>query len=100
MKQINRIHRYPCCGERAYRFELLDNNTGCKFREHTPKASEPRDAAVFSILDEFRKAIDTEPPELIFPERLTRLVARGKVIAIERDLTLNLIVAIVKIATI
>lgn len=70
--------RHPCCGERAYRFELLDNCSGCQFREHVPRTILARDAAVFGILENFRKVIDTEPPELIFPERLTRLVARGK----------------------
>ncbi|XP_027842141.1 SANT and BTB domain regulator of class switch recombination-like isoform X2 [Aphis gossypii] len=30
------IGRYPCCGERAFRFELVKNPFGCKFRMHIP----------------------------------------------------------------
>ncbi|KAL4135975.1 hypothetical protein QTP88_007549 [Uroleucon formosanum] len=30
------IGRYPCCGERAFRFELVKNPLGCKFRMHVP----------------------------------------------------------------
>lgn len=71
------IGRYPCCGERAYRFQLLDNQAGCKFREHTPSTDEVRDAAVVNMLELYRHLVEEEPPELIFPERLTRLVARG-----------------------
>lgn len=71
------IGRYPCCGDRAYRFQLLDNQAGCKFREHTPCANEVRDAAVVNMLEMYRHLVEEEPPELMFPERLTRLVARG-----------------------
>lgn len=28
------IGRYPCCGERAYRFQLLEDFSGCQFRQH------------------------------------------------------------------
>lgn len=72
------VGRYPCCGERAYRFQILKNYSGCQFREHVPRTDKARDAAVVAILNSFRDVIDSEPPELIFPERLTRLVARGK----------------------
>lgn len=72
------IGRYSCCGDRAYRFQLLDNQAGCKFREHTPCVSEVRDAAVVNMLEMYRHLIEEEPPELMFPERLTRLIARGK----------------------
>lgn len=30
------------------------------------------------MLETFRHLIEEEPPQLLFPERLTRLVARGK----------------------
>ncbi|GLV36803.1 uncharacterized protein CBL_02362 [Carabus blaptoides fortunei] len=70
------VGRYPCCGERAYRFQILKNYSGCQFREHVPQTDKARDAAVTAILNTFRDVVATEPPELIFPERLTRLVAR------------------------
>lgn len=28
------IGRFPCCGERAYRFQLLEDFSGCQFRQH------------------------------------------------------------------
>lgn len=37
-----------------------------------------RDSAVFTMLEAYRHIIEEEPPQLLFPERLTRLVARGK----------------------
>ncbi|XP_064214655.1 SANT and BTB domain regulator of class switch recombination [Tribolium castaneum] len=70
------VGRYPCCGERAYRFQLLQDYSGCQFREHTISAKDVRDSAVLSLLENFRGLIEEEPPQLMFPERLTRLVAR------------------------
>lgn len=57
---------------------MLDNHSGCKFREHTPNGIDVRDAAVLSMLETYRHLVEEEPPQLMFPERLTRLVARGK----------------------
>ncbi|KAG6443089.1 hypothetical protein O3G_MSEX002666 [Manduca sexta] len=68
--------RYPCCGERAYRFETITRNTGCQFREHVPDERLATDAAVMEIYNQFRDIIAMRPPQLMFPERLTRLVGR------------------------
>lgn len=70
------VGRYPCCGDRAYRFHLLANFRGCKFREHRACATTARDAAVLQLLLDNRALVVEEPPELMFPERLTRLVAK------------------------
>ncbi|XP_018562047.1 uncharacterized protein KIAA1841 homolog [Anoplophora glabripennis] len=70
------IGRYPCCGERAYRFQLLENFSGCQFRQHVVCTQDVRDSAVFTMLEAYRHIIEEEPPQLLFPERLTRLVAR------------------------
>ncbi|XP_026740716.1 uncharacterized protein LOC113503100 isoform X2 [Trichoplusia ni] len=69
--------RYPCCGERAYKFETLTRNTGCQFREHVPDERLATDASVMEIYNQFREIIAMRPPQLMFPERLTRLVGRG-----------------------
>lgn len=74
------IGRYPCCGERAYKFQLLDNCSGCQFRQHFVTTESVRDSAVYGMLEAYRHLIEEEPPQLLFPERLTRLVARGKTI--------------------
>ncbi|ENN71453.1 hypothetical protein YQE_11871, partial [Dendroctonus ponderosae] len=71
------IGRYPCCGERAYRFQLLENYSACQFRQHAVSVEDVRQSAIFSMLETYRHLIEEEPPELLFPERLTRLVARG-----------------------
>uniref|UniRef100_A0A6P7FTN9 Uncharacterized protein KIAA1841 isoform X1 n=1 Tax=Diabrotica virgifera virgifera TaxID=50390 RepID=A0A6P7FTN9_DIAVI len=70
------IGRFPCCGERAYRFQLLENFNGCHFRQHTVLAEDVKDASIFSMLESYRHLIEEEPPQLLFPEKLTRLVAR------------------------
>ncbi|RZC32253.1 hypothetical protein BDFB_000698, partial [Asbolus verrucosus] len=70
------VGRYPCCGERAYRFQLLQDYSGCQFREHTVCTKDVRDSAILALLENYRQLIEEEPPQLMFPERLTRLVAR------------------------
>ncbi|KAG5897817.1 hypothetical protein JTB14_011817 [Gonioctena quinquepunctata] len=70
------IGRFPCCGERAYRFQLLENFSGCQFRQHTVCTQDVRDSAILTMLESYRHLIEEEPPQLLFPERLTRLVAR------------------------
>nr|CAH7742788.1 unnamed protein product [Callosobruchus chinensis] len=35
-----------------------------------------RESAIYSMLESYRNLIEEEPPQLLFPERLTRLVAR------------------------
>nr|XP_021182427.2 SANT and BTB domain regulator of class switch recombination [Helicoverpa armigera] len=68
--------RYPCCGERAYRFETVTRNTGCQFREHVPDERLAMDSSVMELYNQFRDIIAMRPPQLMFPERLTRLVGR------------------------
>ncbi|GJQ76937.1 hypothetical protein Trydic_g15134 [Trypoxylus dichotomus] len=74
------VGRYPCCGERAYRFQVLDDFSGCKFRDHEVCTKEARDASIFAMLETYRGLIAQTPPELMFPERLTRLVAKGNIL--------------------
>ncbi|CAH1981639.1 unnamed protein product [Acanthoscelides obtectus] len=71
------VGRYPCCGERAYRFKVLDEGGGCQFRQHMVCSMDIRETAIYSMLESYRHLIEEEPPQLLFPERLTRLVARG-----------------------
>lgn len=70
------IGRYPCCGDRAYRFQPIDDRSGCQFREHTTCTKSVKDASVLAMLESYTGLVAEEPPQLIFPERLTRLVAR------------------------
>ncbi|XP_050353741.1 SANT and BTB domain regulator of class switch recombination [Nymphalis io] len=68
--------RHACCGERAYRFETIPRNTGCQFREHVPDERLASDGAVMELYNNFRDIIAMRPPQLMFPERLTKLVPR------------------------
>ncbi|CAH0549026.1 unnamed protein product [Brassicogethes aeneus] len=70
------VGRYPCCGERAYRFDLLPNFSGCQFHQHIPDTKDVRDSAIRTMLDDFRHLIEEEPPRLLFPEKLTRLAPK------------------------
>ncbi|XP_078039448.1 SANT and BTB domain regulator of class switch recombination isoform X3 [Augochlora pura] len=68
--------RYPCCSQRAYRFEVLSNREGCRYREHIPNLQTQRDISILNIFSIYREVIAMEPPQLFFPEKITRLVAR------------------------
>ncbi|XP_076661028.1 uncharacterized protein LOC143364685 isoform X5 [Halictus rubicundus] len=68
--------RYPCCSQRAYRFEVLPNREGCRYREHIPDLQTQRDINILNIFSIYREVIAMEPPQLFFPEKITRLVAR------------------------
>ncbi|GBP35704.1 hypothetical protein EVAR_82638_1 [Eumeta japonica] len=49
---------------------------GCQFREHVPDERLATDAAVVGVFTQFRDIVAMKPPQLVFPERVTRLVAR------------------------
>ncbi|XP_076282473.1 uncharacterized protein LOC143209979 isoform X3 [Lasioglossum baleicum] len=70
------LGRYPCCSQRAYRFEVLPNREGCRYREHIPDLQTQRDISILNIFSIYREVIAMEPPQLFFPEKITRLVAR------------------------
>ncbi|XP_076181351.1 uncharacterized protein LOC143153741 isoform X2 [Ptiloglossa arizonensis] len=69
------LGRYPCCSQRAYRFEVLSNHEGCKYKEHIPDIRTQKDISILNIFTTHREIISMEPPQLFFPERITRLVA-------------------------
>ncbi|XP_008560289.1 SANT and BTB domain regulator of class switch recombination [Microplitis demolitor] len=70
------LGRYPCCSQRAYRFEALPNREGCRFKEHIPTVSVDNDGHVLNIFTLYRDILTLDPPQLFFPEKITRLVTR------------------------
>ncbi|CAL7945159.1 unnamed protein product [Xylocopa violacea] len=70
------LGRYPCCSQRAYKFEVLTNHEGCRYREHIPDIRTQKDVTVLNIFTINKEVIAMEPPQLFFPEKITRLVAR------------------------
>ncbi|CAK9833093.1 SANT and BTB domain regulator of class switch recombination [Anthophora retusa] len=67
--------RYPCCSQRAYKFEVLSNYEGCRYREHVPDIRTQKDISILNIFTIHREIIAMDPPQLFFPEKITRLVA-------------------------
>ncbi|XP_012224607.1 SANT and BTB domain regulator of class switch recombination isoform X2 [Linepithema humile] len=70
------LGRYPCCSQRAYRFEALSNQGGCRYKEHMPDIKSEKELHILNILTAHREVITIEPPQLFFPEKITRLVTR------------------------
>ncbi|XP_012239197.1 uncharacterized protein KIAA1841 isoform X2 [Bombus impatiens] len=70
------LGRYPCCSQRAYKFGVLPNHEGCRYREHIPDIKTQTDISVLNIFTVHREVIVMKPPQLFFPEKITRLVAR------------------------
>ncbi|XP_012270182.1 uncharacterized protein KIAA1841 [Orussus abietinus] len=70
------LGRYPCCSQRAYKFEALPNREGCRFKEHVSVISTDKESGILNIFALHREIISLDTPQLFFPERITRLVAR------------------------
>ncbi|XP_049842764.1 SANT and BTB domain regulator of class switch recombination [Schistocerca gregaria] len=69
------VGRYPCCGERAYRFEVLPHQSGCQFKNHTLELESICDSAVHNVFLAHMEQIAVEPPQLMFPERITYFIS-------------------------
>ncbi|XP_050458907.1 SANT and BTB domain regulator of class switch recombination isoform X2 [Cataglyphis hispanica] len=70
------LGRYPCCSQRAYRFEVLSSQGGCRYKEHVPNIKSEKELNILNILTANKEIITIEPPQLFFPEKITRLVTR------------------------
>ncbi|CAH0389075.1 unnamed protein product [Bemisia tabaci] len=68
------IGRYPCCGEKAYRFEPLKNPICCQYKAHTPSIETDQEKRIYKILEGYKNVILVDPPQVAFPEKLIRLV--------------------------
>ncbi|XP_043486165.1 uncharacterized protein KIAA1841 [Polistes fuscatus] len=68
------LGRYPCCSQRAYRFEVLPNQYGCKYKEHVPNIKTENDMNILNIFLTYKDIISIEPPQLFYPEKMVRLV--------------------------
>ncbi|XP_011500121.1 PREDICTED: uncharacterized protein KIAA1841 homolog [Ceratosolen solmsi marchali] len=68
------LGRYPCCSQRAYKFQIITNKNGCKFREHVPEIISEKDENIINIFLAYREIISIAVPQLFFPEKITRLL--------------------------
>ncbi|KAK6641538.1 hypothetical protein RUM44_013250 [Polyplax serrata] len=60
----NPIGRYSCCGETAYRFEVIKKSSGCQYREHIIHTKSANDKEILRLWGLFKSIIDCEPPPL------------------------------------
>ncbi|XP_054085583.1 SANT and BTB domain regulator of class switch recombination isoform X2 [Zeugodacus cucurbitae] len=44
------VGRYPCCGQKAFRFETFPEANGCHFREHSVLAETDRERQILQII--------------------------------------------------
>lgn len=100
------LGRYPCCSQRAFRYEALTNREGCSFRvselfndscslsilitlfyqlqEHLPFITSQSDVNILNIYTAYKDVIALPAPRLYFAEKVTRLVARDQSVPIDK----------------
>ncbi|XP_053952884.1 SANT and BTB domain regulator of class switch recombination isoform X1 [Anastrepha ludens] len=67
------IGRYPCCGKKAYRFEVFPEANGCQFRDHSVVAENERERQILQIMKViYKDGIICDPPaEDVLSARIT-----------------------------
>ncbi|XP_011202479.2 SANT and BTB domain regulator of class switch recombination [Bactrocera dorsalis] len=67
------VGRYPCCGQKAFRFETFPETNGCHFREHSVLAETDRERQILQIIQIISdNCILSDPPSesLRNPEKI------------------------------
>ncbi|XP_054275522.1 SANT and BTB domain regulator of class switch recombination-like [Macrosteles quadrilineatus] len=57
------IGTYRCCGEKAFRFDVVKQNCGCKYKSHVTKLDTLEKVEMFNIHQEHKNAINIPPRE-------------------------------------
>ncbi|CAI6357524.1 unnamed protein product [Macrosiphum euphorbiae] len=68
------IGRYPCCGERAFRFELVKNPFGCKFRFHIPNKDNVYSGRIVKLMCNNLDLTVAHPPALNCESKIMKFV--------------------------
>ncbi|XP_015369824.1 PREDICTED: uncharacterized protein KIAA1841 homolog [Diuraphis noxia] len=68
------IGRYPCCGERAFRFELVKNPFGCKFRMHVPNKGNIYSGRIVKLMCNNLDLTVEHPPAMNHEAKIMKLV--------------------------
>ncbi|XP_060855881.1 SANT and BTB domain regulator of class switch recombination-like [Metopolophium dirhodum] len=68
------IGRYPCCGERAFRFELVKNPFGCKFRMHIPNKENLYSGRIVKLMCKNLDLTVAHPPALNRESKIMKFV--------------------------
>lgn len=63
---IDQDHQYPvgcygCCGEKGFRFNVLQPYGGCKYKSHTPFVTEEKRQKVHSIYETNKDYVSSDP---------------------------------------
>ncbi|XP_026819401.1 uncharacterized protein KIAA1841 homolog [Rhopalosiphum maidis] len=68
------IGRYPCCGERAFRFELVKNPFGCKYRMHVPNKKNLFCQHIMNLVCSNMEMTVASPPALNHEKKIMKFV--------------------------
>lgn len=69
------IGSYTCCGEKAFKFNVLKQYSGCKFKNHIPDLSSSEDKEMYKIYEANKHFISCKPPE-VRPKKFLKLVKK------------------------
>ncbi|XP_025191196.1 uncharacterized protein KIAA1841 homolog [Melanaphis sacchari] len=68
------IGRYPCCGERAFRFKLVKNPFGCKFRMHVPNKENIFCERILKLMCNNLELTIANPPALNHENKIMKFI--------------------------
>ncbi|KAL1130298.1 hypothetical protein AAG570_013236 [Ranatra chinensis] len=69
--------RYSCCGEKAFRFEILSKATGCQYRSHVSSHTHKYASQMNKISEKLGSEIFIDPPELKLQEKRTCFIQQN-----------------------
>lgn len=70
------IGTYKCCSEIAFKFNVLKQYGGCKFKSHIPDLSSKTDIKIIEVYNTYKHLICCQPPESVINKKFIRLVKK------------------------
>lgn len=71
------IGTYKCCSEIAFKFNVLKQYGGCKFKSHIPDLSSKTDIKIIEVYNTYKHLICCQPPESVINKKFIRLVKKS-----------------------
>lgn len=71
------IGTYKCCSEIAFKFNVLKQYGGCKFKSHVPDLSSKTDIKINEVYNTYKHLICCQPPERVMNKKFVRLVKKS-----------------------
>lgn len=72
------IGTYKCCSEIAFKFNVLKQYGGCKFKSHTPDLSSKTNIKIIEVYNTYKHLICCQPPERVINKKFVRLVKKSQ----------------------